>query len=89
MIVRASQRGGVVSLQFHPEAPVDVDELVAMVQRSRGKLRLSADFQISFTPDSKDWDGVVAEIESVLERLHALPRSGNKAARGQMANAAQ
>jgi transcription-repair coupling factor (superfamily II helicase) len=80
MVVRARQSGDTVSLQFHSEAPVDVEQLVAMVERSRGRFRLSADFQISFTAQSKDWDGLVAEIESVLERLHGLPRSGNKAA---------
>ena len=69
-----------MSLQFHPEAPVDVEQLVALVERSGGRLRLSADFQISFTVQSSDWDGLVAEIEALLERLHALPRSGNKAA---------
>jgi transcription-repair coupling factor (superfamily II helicase) len=84
MVVRARQAGDTVSLQFHPEASVDIEQLVALVERSRGRLRLSADFQVSFTPESRDWDGLVAEIEALLERLHALPRSGNKAATGEV-----
>ena len=39
-----------VTLGFHPEAPVEVDQLVALVERGKGRFRLSADFQLSFTP---------------------------------------
>ncbi len=69
MIVRAILRQGSVTLTFHPEAPVEVDQLVALVQRSKGRFRLSADFQLSFTPRHTDWDGLVQEIQGVLREV--------------------
>jgi transcription-repair coupling factor (superfamily II helicase) len=69
MVVRATLRGSTVSLQFHPEAPVDIDQLVALVERSKGRFRLSADFQLTFTPEHKDWDGLVSDIQSVLQEI--------------------
>jgi transcription-repair coupling factor (superfamily II helicase) len=80
MVVRAMMRDGVVSLQFHSEAPVDVERLVALVESSKGRLRLSADFQIGFTPRHTDWDGLVLEIQSVLDELRAGPRPAGREA---------
>jgi len=67
--VRAVLRGGMVTLGFHSDAPVEVDQLVALVERSKGRFRLSADYQLSFTPMNRDWDGLVQEIQSVLQQI--------------------
>jgi transcription-repair coupling factor (superfamily II helicase) len=69
MVVRAALRDGAVTLQFHPEAPVDVDHLVLLVQKGKGRFKLSEDFQLSFTPASRDWDGMIEETKSVLQGL--------------------
>jgi len=69
MVVRAVLRSGVVTLGFHSDAPVEVDQLVALVERSKGRLRLSADYQLTFTPANRDWDGLVQEIQSVLQQI--------------------
>jgi transcription-repair coupling factor (superfamily II helicase) len=69
MVVRAALRDGAVTLQFHPDAQVDVQRLVALVHKSKGRFKLSADFQLSFQPESHDWDGLVAETKSVLHDL--------------------
>ena len=69
MVVRATLRQGTVHLQFHPDAPVDVDQLIAMVECGKGRFKLSADFQLSFRPTNADWDGIVLEIQSVLREL--------------------
>ena len=58
-----------MTLGFHPEAPVEVDQLVALVERGKGRFRLSADFQLSFTPTNRDWDGLVQEIQTVLQQI--------------------
>ena len=80
MVVHATMRNGAVTLQFHPDAPVAVDHLVAMVHRGGERFRLSADYQLSFTPFNSDWDGLVQEIEAVLAELRgplaAMPASG-------------
>ncbi len=69
MVVRAALRQGLVTLQFHPEAPVDVDTLVGLVKKGKGRFKLSQDFQLSFRPESTDWDGLVAETKSVLQAV--------------------
>jgi transcription-repair coupling factor (superfamily II helicase) len=69
MVVRVARREGAVILQFHPEAPVEVDRLIELVQRGKGRFKLSADYQLSFRPESTDWDGLIAETKSVLQEL--------------------
>src|SRR5207237_1238516 len=59
MVVRAALRDGAVTLQFHPEAPVDVDQLVILVRKGKGRFSLSDEFQLSFTPQARDWDGLI------------------------------
>jgi hypothetical protein len=71
MVVRAALRDGAVTMQFHPEAPVDPGRLVALVQSGKGRLKLSADAQLSFRPEAHDWDGLVAETKAVLQELRA------------------
>jgi hypothetical protein len=79
MIVRAILRQGAVTLTFHPEAPMEVEQLVALVQRAKGRFRLSADYQLSFTPRQTDWDGLVQEIGDVLREIQ-LPTTAQQAA---------
>ena len=71
LVVRAALRDGAVTIQFHPEAAVNVDRLVELVHRSKGRFKISADFQISFRPEVRDWDGLVAETKGVLQELRA------------------
>jgi transcription-repair coupling factor (superfamily II helicase) len=71
MVVRAALRDNAVTLQFAPDAPIDPDELLRMVQRGKGRFTLSPDLQLSFRPESLDWDGLVAETKSVLQGLRA------------------
>jgi len=81
MITRAILRQGTVTLTFHSEAPIEVDQLVALVQRGKGRYRLSADFQLSFTPHHTDWDGLVQEIQDVLREVQQpLPAPAQPAA---------
>ncbi|HYD49105.1 MAG TPA: transcription-repair coupling factor, partial [Terriglobales bacterium] len=69
MIVRAALRNGWVTLQFHPQAQVEVDHLIALVARGRNKYKLSADYQLSFQLSATDWDGIVEETKAVLPQL--------------------
>jgi transcription-repair coupling factor (superfamily II helicase) len=69
MVVRAVLRGGSVTLGFHPDAPVEVDQLVSLAERGKGRFKLSADFQLSFVPKDRDWDGLVQEIHAVLQQI--------------------
>jgi transcription-repair coupling factor (superfamily II helicase) len=69
MVVRAALRDGLVTLQFHPEAKVDVERLVTLVRKNSGRFKLSADFQLTFRPEASDWDGLVEDTKRVLHDL--------------------
>ncbi len=69
MVVRANRVGSAVNLQFHPEAPVDVDRLIALAHEDPDRFKISEDFQLRIRPREQDWDGIVAEIQSVLQGL--------------------
>jgi len=69
MILRAVLAGGTIALQFHPEAPINLDRLVKLAKSGRGRFKLSEDLHLRFDPEARDSDGVVAEIKSMLENL--------------------
>jgi transcription-repair coupling factor (superfamily II helicase) len=71
MVIRVMLRNGRVTVQFHHEAPVEVDRLIALAQQSKGRIRLSQDFQLSFEAADRDWDGLIAETQSLLQSLQA------------------
>ncbi len=89
MVVRAVLRNSMVTLGFHPDAPVEVDQLVSMVERGKGRFRLSADFQLSFTPTNRDWDGLVEEIQAVLQQVQSPGGGGAGETRQAAAEAPQ
>jgi transcription-repair coupling factor (superfamily II helicase) len=68
-VVRAVLRNGAVTLQFHPDAKVDVPRLLALVRKGNGRFNLAADFQFSFRPEATDWDGLVTETKGVLHDM--------------------
>jgi transcription-repair coupling factor (superfamily II helicase) len=76
MVLQAAMRSGWVNLQFHPDAPIDIESLVPMVHRQPDRYRLSADFQLSFVPQSRDSDGLIEDIHAVLHNLRRRPVSG-------------
>ncbi len=70
-VERCVAHDGWVTVQFHPDAPLDVEQLVALVKRSKGRCRLAGDFQLTFHPEATDWDGLIAETKAVLHGLRA------------------
>ncbi len=87
MVVRANRVGTAINLQFHPEAPIDVDHLIATAHRDPDRFKLSTDFQLRIRPTEQDWDGVVAEIQSVL--LELSRSQSNKGSSDEEASTAQ
>jgi transcription-repair coupling factor (superfamily II helicase) len=68
-VIRCVRRDDWITLQFHPDAPVEVDTLLSLVQQHKKRFKLSKDFQLSFQPKAQDWDGIVGETKDVLARL--------------------
>jgi len=69
LILRALSRKGAIVLQFHPDAPINGDRLAALVRRRPERFRLSPHLQLTVRVENTDWDGLVQEVQSVLERL--------------------
>jgi transcription-repair coupling factor (superfamily II helicase) len=69
MVVRASLIEDAVTLQFHQEAPVNVEKLIDLVRRKKERYRLSQDHQLVFRPEAGDWDGLIEETKGVLQEL--------------------
>jgi len=83
LVVRATMRDGTVTLQFHPDAPVDPAELVRLVQKSKGRLAMRGDTQLAVRPTNLDWDGLVAEIQDLLHQLQVrIPEDRAKEVQG-------
>ncbi|MCX8071897.1 MAG: transcription-repair coupling factor [Candidatus Binatia bacterium] len=68
-VQRVKVAGEHVLLQFHPQADVDVDRLIALVRTGKGRFSIPADFQLSFQARNRDSDGLLAEIEEVVEQV--------------------
>ncbi len=73
-VQRLKVAGDRVHLQFHPQAPVDVERLLALVRAGNGRFTLPADFQLSFLLQARDADGLVAEVKEVVLRIASRQR---------------
>ena len=69
MVVRAVLRNGVGDARLPSRRAGRGRPARRMVERGKGRFRLSADFQLSFTPTNRDWDGLVEEIQAVLQQI--------------------
>jgi transcription-repair coupling factor (superfamily II helicase) len=76
MVLRAALSDGLVTLQFHHDAPVEVDKLIELARRKKDRYRLSQDFQLTFRPESSDWDGLVDETKAVLQEVQQRVEQG-------------
>jgi transcription-repair coupling factor (superfamily II helicase) len=70
-VLRARRRGEAVVLEFDSATPVRTETLLAVVQRSRGRLRLTSGSALEIRPTASDHDGLVAELRTLLQELSA------------------
>src|SRR5262249_48071219 len=57
-VLRARRRGEAVVLEFDSATPVRTETLLAVVQRSRGRLRLTSGSALEVRPTATDHDGL-------------------------------
>jgi transcription-repair coupling factor (superfamily II helicase) len=77
LVEQITYNDGRVSLLFHRESPVNVERLVALVGKNGGKLRLSPEGRLSFSPKSEAWEEVIPEV---IEFLRSIQRPAARAA---------
>ncbi|GIW44677.1 MAG: transcription-repair-coupling factor [Candidatus Binatia bacterium] len=68
-VERLKVSGPQVTLQFHHQANVDVQRLIALVRSGKGRFAIPADFQLRFDAEARDSDGLLAEIADVVLRV--------------------
>ncbi len=68
-VTAARRRGDTIVLEFHETTPVSVETLLEIVRGSAGLLRLTSGSALAIRPTATDHDGVIAEVQAVLQRL--------------------
>jgi transcription-repair coupling factor (superfamily II helicase) len=70
LVQQISVSDGKVFLLFHPESPVKVETLLALIKKPNSRFRLAPDGRLSFTPQCQDWDALIEEIIELLRTIH-------------------
>jgi transcription-repair coupling factor (superfamily II helicase) len=68
-VTQARRRGDGVLVEFAPSTPVEPAALLEFIRGSKGRLRLVSESTLLVRPEATDHDGVIAELESVLQKL--------------------
>jgi transcription-repair coupling factor (superfamily II helicase) len=79
MIVSAILKGEEFELKFHPEAPVEIEQLKALANANRTMMRLTPSFQVIVRLQSGEYEQTFAQIDTVLQALAACEKLGNPA----------
>jgi transcription-repair coupling factor (superfamily II helicase) len=70
-VQRARRRGDAVVLEFDPSTPLTTERLVAVVEKERRRLRLTAGSALEVRLQATDHDGLIADLRALLQRLSA------------------
>jgi transcription-repair coupling factor (superfamily II helicase) len=73
LVQQISASDGRVYLLFHPESPVKVEKLLALIKNQKNRFRLSPDGRLSFTPQSQEWQAMVGEVVELLHSIYEIP----------------
>jgi transcription-repair coupling factor (superfamily II helicase) len=68
-VTQARRRGDGVLLEFAASTPVPVPRLLEFIRGSKGRLKMVSGSALLVEPTATDHDGVIAELDSVLQRL--------------------
>jgi transcription-repair coupling factor (superfamily II helicase) len=75
MIVSALLKKNQLEIKFHPEAPVDTQQLEAVANANRRTMRLTPSYQVVVTLNiSDDYEQLFAQIDGVLQVLAACEK---------------
>jgi len=72
LVTRARRRGDQLLFEFHPETPVEVARLLALVRQSGDRCRMVGEYQLSFSPLARDVDGMLSESRELLRGLASV-----------------
>jgi len=67
LVTSVYQRADKVTLHFHPDTPIKGEQLVAVLQKDRGRSHLSPDLRFTFT--LKPGEDVIYAVKALLQSL--------------------
>jgi transcription-repair coupling factor (superfamily II helicase) len=70
LVEQITHRERTLSLLFHAQSPVKVDRLMDLLQKEKGRYRLSPDGRLSFASRKEGWEGMISEVTDLLQALH-------------------
>jgi transcription-repair coupling factor (superfamily II helicase) len=74
LIVSAILKNTQLEIRFHPEAPLEVNRLIALADANRARIKLTANFHVHVRFEKTNHDQTLAEIEGVLQALAACEK---------------
>jgi transcription-repair coupling factor (superfamily II helicase) len=69
LVQQITYHDGRLSLLFHPHSPVQVERLLALMAKDRGRYRLSPDGRLSFSPRNREWESLIPEVTAFLQAI--------------------
>jgi transcription-repair coupling factor (superfamily II helicase) len=70
LVEQISHRDRTLSMLFHAQSPVKVERLMDLLQKEKGRYRLSPDGRLSFACRKEGWEGMISEVTDLLQALH-------------------
>jgi transcription-repair coupling factor (superfamily II helicase) len=56
-------------LAFASEGVISAEKVVKLIEQGGGRYRLTQDMRLIFTPEARDWQGVLTETKAILQGL--------------------
>jgi transcription-repair coupling factor (superfamily II helicase) len=56
-------------LAFAPKGVISAEKVVQLIEQGGGRYRLTQDMRLIFTPEARDWQGVLTETKAILQGL--------------------
>ena len=75
LVQQISVSDGKIFLLFHPESPVKVEKLLALIRKEKSRFRLSPDGRLSFVPKNQEWQPLMDEVAALLRGIADIPES--------------
>jgi transcription-repair coupling factor (superfamily II helicase) len=68
-VQRFELRDGKVVVTFVPDGVIAPEKIVDLIDRGGGKYRLTPEMRLLYTPEAKDWRGILDETRNILQGL--------------------
>jgi hypothetical protein len=68
-VQRFELRDGKVGVTFVPDGAISPEKVVDLIDRGDGKYRLTPEMRLLYTPEAKDWRGILDETRNILQGL--------------------